>query len=294
LRAVAIGRHGETMLQLLRPGFHSGTLPRLYARLRWAEQEAIKTGIWRTARAYRHTLQEVEHAIRLFLERELVVLLRQSRSGLAGPFQVGRIALASNRISTELCHADCLEEPVWVTFEEQAGWLVAGIAEAGWLLKLPPEPLQALVTALAGLYKLAGVDLVREQIRAALPAALTAYDIEEVGLVASLDQDLGGEVVYPLGEPASHLKPESVNGAVGAAWPVLEARQLIFGRVPLPWRDWVRTWQQDEDGKGHLPLLAAADGLLPGIPHYPVGPGENSGTGKEAPQTVDGHRATGG
>src|SRR5262249_35516146 len=30
----AIGAHGETVRGLLQPGFHSGTVPRLYARLR--------------------------------------------------------------------------------------------------------------------------------------------------------------------------------------------------------------------------------------------------------------------
>ena len=32
LRPVMIGHHGETMLRLLRPGFHSGTLPKLFAK----------------------------------------------------------------------------------------------------------------------------------------------------------------------------------------------------------------------------------------------------------------------
>src|SRR5262249_32302571 len=37
LRPVVIGQHGENLLQMLRPGFHSGTLPRLYTQLRRAE-----------------------------------------------------------------------------------------------------------------------------------------------------------------------------------------------------------------------------------------------------------------
>ena len=37
LRPAVIGTHGETMRRLLRPGFHSGTLPRLYGRLRRAD-----------------------------------------------------------------------------------------------------------------------------------------------------------------------------------------------------------------------------------------------------------------
>src|SRR5208282_370442 len=37
-----IGSHGETMLRLLRPGFHSGTVPKLYRKLRRAERRGQK------------------------------------------------------------------------------------------------------------------------------------------------------------------------------------------------------------------------------------------------------------
>ena len=47
LKPVVLGPHGETMLQLLCPGFHSGTLPKLYARLRAAERTAYASGSWR-------------------------------------------------------------------------------------------------------------------------------------------------------------------------------------------------------------------------------------------------------
>src|SRR5262249_44926347 len=38
LQASIVGSHGETIPRLLRPGFHSGTLPRCYARLRRADR----------------------------------------------------------------------------------------------------------------------------------------------------------------------------------------------------------------------------------------------------------------
>ena len=41
----AIGSHGETVRGLLQPGFHSGTVPRLYARLRAAERRAVQTRV---------------------------------------------------------------------------------------------------------------------------------------------------------------------------------------------------------------------------------------------------------
>src|SRR5262249_50941830 len=40
LQPVAVGSHGETVRRLLHPGFHSGTLPKLYARQRHAEEAA--------------------------------------------------------------------------------------------------------------------------------------------------------------------------------------------------------------------------------------------------------------
>ena len=38
IRAVPVGGHGETIRGLLHPGFHSGTVPKYYARLRAAER----------------------------------------------------------------------------------------------------------------------------------------------------------------------------------------------------------------------------------------------------------------
>jgi hypothetical protein len=42
---VIIGHHGEDMTRLLRVGIHSGTLPKLYARIRRAAHEARKTAV---------------------------------------------------------------------------------------------------------------------------------------------------------------------------------------------------------------------------------------------------------
>ena len=52
---VAVGQHGETVVGLLRPGFHSGTLPKQYAGLRRATRKAavgrLETGGSQTAGA---------------------------------------------------------------------------------------------------------------------------------------------------------------------------------------------------------------------------------------------------
>ena len=57
LRAIIVGSHGETVAGLLQPGFHSGTLPKLYSKLRKAERRRL------IGRADHAAVQEVEEAL---------------------------------------------------------------------------------------------------------------------------------------------------------------------------------------------------------------------------------------
>src|SRR5207245_259655 len=68
---VVIGSHGETFGQLLRPAFHSGTLPKQFQRLR----RARRSGRDRAALKRRESLHHVEEAVRRFVERDLLALL---------------------------------------------------------------------------------------------------------------------------------------------------------------------------------------------------------------------------
>src|SRR5262249_10901542 len=179
LKPVMIGSHGETMLQLLRPGFHSGTIPKLYGQLRRAERSAYRTGNWRSARTNRQTLNEVARSVQVFIEREFLALLRQSRSWQDVGASVSRIELSCTRIRVELSHPDSPGEPVQLAFEERGGWLIGSVQEAGWLKKLTPEQSQVLTLALTGLYKLAGVRLIGEQDGLLLGPQATGTDITE-------------------------------------------------------------------------------------------------------------------
>jgi len=53
-RPVMIGHHGETMPRLLRR-LHSGTLPKLFAKLRKTRRRAERTGRWEVVPASRKT-----------------------------------------------------------------------------------------------------------------------------------------------------------------------------------------------------------------------------------------------
>jgi hypothetical protein len=158
LGPVSIGPHGETLLRLLKPGFHSGTLPKLYGHWRRAERQGYETGSWRAARSCRESLEELETCLRRFVEREALVLLEQTNGWQKRPLSVGETALASNIVRIELVHADFGDTPLRLAIAEENGLLLARIEQPGWLQRLSPADLTLVTRVLAGLFKLAGVD----------------------------------------------------------------------------------------------------------------------------------------
>jgi hypothetical protein len=255
LRPVLIGHHGETMRRLLQLGLHSGTVPRLWARLRRAERRAHRTGVWSGPRKYRDALRHVAEAVGHFIERELLPLLNDSHTWDAGPVAVGTIEMATNRIRVALDCPGLSPEPLHLAFEEQSGWLLAGVRRAGWLRLLTPEQRATLRDALAGLYQKAGVQLVREQLASCLGADCPAYDLRADGLAVWPGQDYETEVLYDLGE-RPWASPRVCVGQAAAAAPVLCADRLLFAERGIAWVAWSEAWERDQAGKGHeLPLL---------------------------------------
>jgi hypothetical protein len=258
LRPVMIGHHGETMPRLLRRGFHSGTVPKLHARLRRAERRGRPAA----ARKALDALHHVGASIRHFIERELVSLLRKTPSWGDLPLVVGEVALASNRIRIELGCPALAAAPLWLVFDEQQGWLLAGLGEEGWLGRLTPPQRRALAAALTGLYKMAAVTLIREQIEAGLPAGCCAYDLTRDRLVVWPDAHYEAEVVYDL-RNGPLLPPQPTVGVSSVAMPKLDARRLLFANVVVTWEEWVAAWERDRSGAG-LP-----EPLVPGVQVLP-------------------------
>jgi hypothetical protein len=261
LRPVSVGPHGETVRQLLQPGFHSGTVPKLYARLRESEREAIRTGSWRAARTWRRSLAEVEQTIRRLVEREVVTILQESLRWKKQPPRVGNVVLTPTRIGIELVLAQAVR-PVRLEWEDEAGWLVASIRELGWLESLADERRQAVTIALAGLYKLAGIDLVDEQVRESLPPQ-ASFTLTERDLVVETGPLREAAVRYDLRRSRGPLRPRTLDGTPAANWPVLDPRRVIFARVPLSWRQWVESWEGSPDGKPPRTPLSSSIKLLP-------------------------------
>ena len=165
LKPVLVGSHGETLIRLMKPGFHSGTVPKIFRKLRRIDR--IRRPVRRKRLRVRyeeklhHALQEIRH----FVERELLVLLEESRQFGDKKLSVQNVRVASNSIRVAVACSGFSGRPLELAFQEQSGWLIVGVLEAGWLNELKDWHRQTLGLAIAGFYRWAGVDVVREQLR---------------------------------------------------------------------------------------------------------------------------------
>jgi hypothetical protein len=109
-----------------------------------------------------------------------------------------------------------------------------------------------LSNALAYLYKRAGVDLIREQVRAELPKEATHFDVVSAGLLVTYGPRDSAPVLYDLAHRADDLRPRTPDNLHPAAGPTLDADRVAFGRVKLTWPQWVEVWQADREGRPGL------------------------------------------
>ncbi len=266
LKPVMVGDHGEQVLGFLKPGFRSGRLPKLFARLRRADRKALRTGRWKAALKNRESLNHVETALRRFIERELIALLNESRAWRGLPLTVSRMKLATNSIRLDLAVTGLSGTDLRLAFEDRAGSLVVGVVQAGWLAQLTSDRRQALAEALVGVYKMAGVEIVLQQVDAALAPGIWRHDITEQGLMVWPPQGTlqpSTSAVYPL------LGDGPLAPRIGESFPALppkdlDRKQTIFAATDVPWTSWVATWDDESSGgEGPMDVRTLASSVLP-------------------------------
>ena len=109
--------------------------------------------------------------------------------------------------------------------------------------------MRAFCLCLAGLYKRSDVDLVREQILAALRTPPAAIQLNYEGLLAWTD--LHAEpTFYPLRDD-----PDNPDRAA-------ETQRMVFAQMPILWDQWLECWEKDQDGEGQPGLPGLSDSLV--------------------------------
>jgi hypothetical protein len=248
LKPVLVGSHGETFIRLMKPGFHSGTLPKLFFRLRRIDRRRSPEEHSLARSKYLDQLHHVHVAIEHFVVREFLQLLKEAPDWNIDDISVSRIRLASNNIRIELACPSLSNETLLIVFEEQSGWLVANTLQTGWVKKLDEAQQDTLLVALIGFYKLSGVDMVREQIAASFAPRRIPYDVMEDGLVVWPDGEYAEEAVYNLWHHQV-IRPYPRSVSRNFLLPTLTTESLLFVETPLSWDVWATRWDSGNDVK---------------------------------------------
>jgi hypothetical protein len=247
VRPVVVGSHGEKVLRLLRPGFHSGVVPKTFAKLR----RAMRVGNARRAAKYRHALEHVAEAVHRFAERDFAAYLRASSRWGGLPAIAGPPELGPNRFRLPIDWADSAG-PTVIVLEELGGWVIVSIEEPGGIGRLTDEQRAAFEDALIGLYKRAGVHAVREQVARVLGPQAYAFDAVPEGLVIPLPD--GRERLFDYEDGPELWTPDEE----------LPTGQVVLTGRPLAWADWVERWDADAAGKSPRGPLIDGWTFLPG------------------------------
>ena len=170
--------------------------------------------------------------------------------------------LGTNSVKLAIGCPGIAEGELQVALEVESGWLVAGVTRAGWVERLLPHQRQVLTTAIIGLYKSAGVDLVRQQIEDQFATPMPWYDVSAVGLLLWPEREEDVEVLYDLHD-GPWIAPQSVRGLPRRLLPTVQRWQFVFGDVPVAWNNWVSIWDQDLAGRGHPREAVATVRVLP-------------------------------
>ena len=267
LRPVVVGSHGETLPRLLRPGFHSGTLPKTFARLRRLERQEPSFKRFSRRRAWRDVLHHAERDVRRFAERDLIRLLDRCSVWHGSGLFVSDVRAASNSLAVLLDSPQIEGGPVELLFQEQSHWIVASVARKGLLNNGSPEQLHSFETALMGFYRKTGIELVREQLVRNLTGRYP-YDVRSVGLIIWSDSQSQHEITIDLQRPYQ-LRPVPVSVAMEYGIPSVSAEQAIFARSSTGWQDWSRLWYEDhsETTEHRLPLACVHSANLSLLAH---------------------------
>ncbi len=247
--AIPVGSHGERVRGLLRPGFHSGVVPKTFAKLR----KATTAGNDKKAAKHQHHLEHTAEAIEHLVEREWIACLKASRRWGGLPIHLEKVALATNRLRIFLT-IHHWEGEVVISVEERGGWLIGSIEEPGWLGGLSDKQRAAFIDVLTELYKLSGVHVVREQIATVLGVEDWRIDCRPEGLLILPKTERPPVTIDYTDEPVM-IPSETINGRLHSPFNKCD---LVLSDCPLPLESWVERWELDHAGK------APTTPLLPG------------------------------
>ncbi len=151
LPRATVGSHGESVRGLLRPGFHSGTVPKLYRKTR----RAVERGKTAKVGLLQYELEHAAEGVHRFVERELVPLLAQSHDWRGVALEVAVVRFGVQRAEIALAAPSLGRDPFVLALENVGGVIEGSIARIGWADKITDTQRAVFVFALRGLLDMA-------------------------------------------------------------------------------------------------------------------------------------------
>ena len=133
LRPVVVGSHGETLMRLMRLGIHSGTLPRLFRKVRRAARRSDPSRRVRELMGYYAKLHHVELSVRHFFEREFLGFLAESPAFAGIALQIGETDVGTNSLRVEIRAPAARRGAAVDRVRGAVGHVMARVGKAGWL-----------------------------------------------------------------------------------------------------------------------------------------------------------------
>jgi len=265
------GPHSESMGDLLEPGFHAGTLPALYRRLRRAHTLRAGSANLREERACLRELEEVHESILRLARRQFLQILglcvawrKLMEETVKHPgiedhgtgIEVGKVDTATNRIAFvfHLHHHRLNPEGEALSMEISfmEGRLFARLGRVEWLERIGGEARRSFLAALAWFYAQMGIDVSWEHLEAGLPSGFASatprrrwIDLHpDSGLnpkEARLRFDWTGELLKPVGHDSRIPGP-------------IPSGRMFSGKLNPPWRDFVSWFEGEATQPSREPL----------------------------------------
>jgi hypothetical protein len=161
LKPVVLGSHGESMRGLLRPGFHSGAVPKIFRKIRRAEEQGKRPAALRL----HHDLHHAAEGVHRFIDRQLLALLKKCPESESLRLSIAEVRFGCQRAVIHLAAPELGADQLVLAFENRGGRVAADIDQSGWLDKLTAPQRGALLAALRGLLDMAAAELYRDRER---------------------------------------------------------------------------------------------------------------------------------
>lgn len=270
ITAAPITKQGQTLSDILNPSNYGHTLPAIYAKLRKFERDAQTTGDWVHSRKQRELLEDINSALQEFLKREFLPVLSNCIYWKDNPLAISDIRLGHNNIFMKFKKANS-KFSITLLFEWASGWVRTQVIDQEGSDELNEDQHHSFESALLGLYKKSGVDLVHSQLEKALAQfpVPVSHQIIQSGVKVWPSGNMQEAVLYRL-EEGVPSDPESPYSMTNPSWNPPKDVQFYFPNVDLNWDRWTKLW--DEKKNVHAPDLT--ENLK--LPHFVPAPQKNN------------------